>query len=40
MTALERNETWELVTLPSEKKASWCKWIYIVKLNPDGRWLA
>jgi len=33
---LEQNETWELVTLSSGKKAVGCKWVYNVKLNLDG----
>jgi len=36
MTALEHNETWELVTLPPGKKVVGCKWVDTIKLNPDG----
>ncbi|KAH9698403.1 hypothetical protein KPL71_024000 [Citrus sinensis] len=28
MQSLHKNETWELVTLPKEKKAIGCKWVY------------
>ena len=28
MQSLHKNETWELVTLPKEKKAIRCKWVY------------
>lgn len=34
--ALEANGTWELVPLPSDKKAIGCKWVSTVKVNPDG----
>ena len=36
MEALQKNSTWELVPLPEEKKTVGCRWIYTVKLNPDG----
>ena len=31
MQSLQKNETWELVTLPQEKKAIGCKWVYAKK---------
>ena len=31
MQSLHKNETWELVTLPQEKKAIGCKWVYAKK---------
>ncbi|KAH9679095.1 hypothetical protein KPL71_025975 [Citrus sinensis] len=31
MQSLHKNETWELVTLPKEKKAIGCKWVYAKK---------
>ena len=34
--ALEKNHTWELTPLPPGKTPIWCKWVYNVKLNPDG----
>ncbi|KAL0324698.1 UNVERIFIED_CONTAM: Retrovirus-related Pol polyprotein from transposon RE2 [Sesamum calycinum] len=34
--ALENNETWELTTLPRDKKAMCSKWVFKLKMNPDG----
>ena len=34
--ALEKNETWEVMNLPREKKPVGCKWIFIVKYKADG----
>ena len=31
MQSFHKNETWELVTLPKEKKAIGCKWVYAKK---------
>ncbi|XP_057478145.1 retrovirus-related Pol polyprotein from transposon TNT 1-94 isoform X6 [Actinidia eriantha] len=36
MMALKKNGTWELVSLPREKKPVGCKWIFTVKHNADG----
>ncbi|KAJ9547057.1 hypothetical protein OSB04_019600 [Centaurea solstitialis] len=36
MNALEKNETWELVDLPKDKKAVGSKWVYTVKFKADG----
>ena len=36
VTALEANHTWTLQPLPPGKKPIGCKWVYKVKLNPDG----
>lgn len=36
MDALEQNNTWDLVTLPKGKHAIGCKWVFTVKVNPDG----
>jgi len=36
MHVLEQNETCELVSLPAWKKAVGCRWLYTIKLNPDG----
>ncbi|KAL0362338.1 UNVERIFIED_CONTAM: Retrovirus-related Pol polyprotein from transposon RE1 [Sesamum calycinum] len=36
LTALEENKTWEVVDLPSDKRAIGSKWVYKVKLKPDG----
>lgn len=34
--ALEENQTWDLVDLPEGKKSVGCKWVFTVKVNPDG----
>ncbi|KAL4309905.1 hypothetical protein GQ457_01G055140 [Hibiscus cannabinus] len=36
ISALERNNTWELVPLPEGKQAIGCKWVYKTKLKSDG----
>lgn len=36
LTSLNENETWDLVDLPKGRKPLPCKWIYKVKMNPDG----
>jgi len=35
MHVLEKNEIWELVSLPAGNKIVGCPWVYIVKLIPD-----
>lgn len=34
--ALECNNTWQVTTLPPNKQAIGCKWIFKTKYNPDG----
>ncbi|RVW60135.1 Retrovirus-related Pol polyprotein from transposon TNT 1-94 [Vitis vinifera] len=34
--AVEDNHTWKLVDLPQGKKVVGCKWVFAVKVNPDG----
>ena len=34
--ALKKNHTWDLVPLPSNRKAVDCKWVFRVKENADG----
>ena len=34
--ALNKNNTWELVTLPIGKKPVGCKWVYTIKYQADG----
>ncbi|KAL9334446.1 hypothetical protein Peur_074585 [Populus x canadensis] len=36
MQALQKNSTWELVSLPEEKKIIGCRWVFTVKLRTDG----
>lgn len=36
MNALDKNRTWNLVGLPAGKQAIGCKWVFSVKVNPDG----
>ena len=36
MDALNVNGTWNLVHLPTGKKAIGCRWVFVVKVNPDG----
>ena len=36
MDALNGNGTWNLVHLPTGKKAIGCRWVFAVKVNPDG----
>ncbi|KAK2437637.1 putative mitochondrial protein [Trifolium repens] len=36
LTALLKNHTWDLVKLPSHKKAIGCKWVFKLKLHADG----
>ena len=37
MDALDSNDTWELVALPPGKSSVGCRWVYIVKVRPDGK---
>ncbi|KAL2242589.1 UNVERIFIED_CONTAM: Retrovirus-related Pol polyprotein from transposon RE1 [Sesamum indicum] len=36
ITALEKNNTWEIASLPEGKTPIGCRWVYKVKLRPDG----
>ena len=36
MDALNGNDTWNLVHLPTGKKAIGCRWVFVVKVHPDG----
>lgn len=36
LLALESTHTWDIVSLPSDKHAIGCKWVYKVKLSADG----
>jgi len=35
--SIEKNQTWELVNLPDKKRKIDVKWVFKVKLNPDGQ---
>ena len=37
MTALHSSGTWDLVTLLFGKTLVGCRWVYTVKIGPDGR---
>ncbi|KAJ9692402.1 hypothetical protein PVL29_011454 [Vitis rotundifolia] len=37
MAALHSNGTWDLVVLPSGKSTVGCRWVYTVKVGPDGQ---
>ena len=37
MDTLYSNGTWELVALPSGKSLVDCRWVYTVKVGPDGQ---
>lgn len=36
MHALEENDTWELTRLQEGKRPIACKWVYTIKLGPNG----
>ncbi|KAL3534503.1 hypothetical protein ACH5RR_002964 [Cinchona calisaya] len=36
MIVLDNNGTWDLVHLLANKQAIGCKWVFVVKVNPDG----
>ncbi|CAJ2641647.1 unnamed protein product [Trifolium pratense] len=36
LKSIEKNQTWKLVALPYKKKRIDVKWVFKVKLNPDG----
>ena len=36
ITALEQNQTWELVPKPKEVKPISYKWVYKIKTRPEG----
>lgn len=35
--SLNKHETWTLTTLPPDRQAIGCKWVYKIKRRPDGR---
>ena len=37
MVALHSTGTWDLVPLPAGKSHVGCRWVYTVKIGPDGR---
>ncbi|WVY93382.1 hypothetical protein V8G54_032470 [Vigna mungo] len=36
LSALQKSGTWELVQLPSGKSVVGCRWVYAIKVGPDG----
>jgi Reverse transcriptase (RNA-dependent DNA polymerase) len=36
LEALKKNDTWNIVKLPQNKKLVGCRWIYKIKYNSDG----
>lgn len=36
LRSIEKNETWQMVNLPSNKRAIDVKWIYKTKMKPNG----
>ncbi|KAL4362450.1 hypothetical protein GQ457_04G012430 [Hibiscus cannabinus] len=36
MSMIKKNQTWELVDRPNDRKVIGVKWVYKIKLNPDG----
>jgi Reverse transcriptase (RNA-dependent DNA polymerase) len=36
LKALEKNDTWDIINLPKNKKLVGCKWVYKIKYNCDG----
>ncbi|CAA7043502.1 unnamed protein product [Microthlaspi erraticum] len=36
LMALEKSDTWEICSLPDDKHAIGCRWVYKTKLNADG----
>ncbi|CAM8948608.1 unnamed protein product [Rhodiola kirilowii] len=36
MEALQKNDTWQLVPPPKDKKAVGCRWVFTIKKNVDG----
>ncbi|KAL0296148.1 UNVERIFIED_CONTAM: Retrovirus-related Pol polyprotein from transposon RE2 [Sesamum radiatum] len=36
LQALEQNGTWELTSLPPDKRTIGSRWVFKLKLNPDG----
>lgn len=36
LSSFEQNNTWEITSLPTNKKPIGCKWVYRTKYNADG----
>ena len=37
MKALKKNDTWKIIDLLGGKRPVGCKWVFMVKYNPDGK---
>jgi len=36
LQAFQDNHTWDIVSFPTRIKPIGCKWVYIIKFQPDG----
>ncbi|MCI70509.1 copia-type polyprotein, partial [Trifolium medium] len=37
LKAIVKNNTWEFTQLPNDKKAIYAKWVFKLKMNPEGK---
>ena len=36
LAASQKNNTWKITTLPADKRAIGCKWLFKTRFHPDG----